>query len=76
MSGEAKRTYTVLIELDAEAERELIELAEHTDASMDDVLREAVRVGLEIAKAEREADLRPPDHARPGSYDLDDGIPF
>ncbi len=76
MPGEAKRTYTVSIELDAAAEAELVELAEHSDVSKDEVLREAVRVGLEIAKAEREADLRPPDNAPPGSYDLDDGIPF
>ena len=76
MSGEAKRTYTVSIELDATEEAELVELAEHSDVPKDEVLREAVRVGLEIAKAEREADLRPPGPASAGRYDLDDDIPF
>ena len=78
MPGETKRTHTVSIELDATEEAELVELAEHSDVSKDDVLREAIRVGLEIAKAQREADLAPPDPSwrKEGRFDLDDDIPF
>jgi plasmid stability protein len=72
---ETTHRYTLTVELDDRAEADLAVLAEYSGRSKEAVLREALLDGLETMKVIHDGDLAPPD-PRPGSGDLDDGIPF
>ena len=75
MPDETTHRYTLTVELDGRAEAALTVLAEYSGRSKEAVLQEALLDGLETLKVIHDGDLAPPD-PRPGSYELDEDIPF
>ncbi|MCJ2125248.1 hypothetical protein [Methylobacterium sp. J-077] len=75
MPDETTHRHTLTVDLDGRAEAALTVLAEYSGRSKEAVLQEALLDGLETMKVIHDGDLAPPD-PRPGSYELDDDIPF